>query len=136
MQVRQAPCLGRPRIAVTPWPSVRRRRRPLTAPKRRKAGGKPRHNVDKNKNIVDKIILRWQDCTSFEGGAMGRLTTHVLDTAQGKPGAGIAVTLYRIDGERRRGATPLTTTPWAWGKPPGGHERLSARRLLDSVWIL
>ncbi|MEP7207063.1 MAG: hydroxyisourate hydrolase [Casimicrobiaceae bacterium] len=26
---------------------------------------------------------------------MGRLTTHVLDTAHGKPGAGIAIALYR-----------------------------------------
>jgi 5-hydroxyisourate hydrolase len=32
---------------------------------------------------------------------MGRLTTHVLDTAQGKPGAGIKVDLYRVDRERR-----------------------------------
>lgn len=32
---------------------------------------------------------------------MGRLTTHVLDTANGTPGEGIAVSLYRIDGERR-----------------------------------
>lgn len=32
---------------------------------------------------------------------MGKLTTHVLDTANGKPGVGIAVTLYRLDGERR-----------------------------------
>src|SRR5436190_23162914 len=70
--------------------------------------GKPRHNVNKNKNIVDKIITRWQDCNSFEGEAMGRLTTHVLDTAQGKPGAGIAVALYRVDGERRRVATATT----------------------------
>jgi 5-hydroxyisourate hydrolase len=30
---------------------------------------------------------------------MGKLTTHVLDTAQGRPGAGIAVELYRIEGE-------------------------------------
>jgi 5-hydroxyisourate hydrolase len=30
---------------------------------------------------------------------MGKLTTHVLDTAQGKPGAGIAVELYRLDNE-------------------------------------
>ena len=30
---------------------------------------------------------------------MGRLTTHVLDTARGKPGAGIAVELYRLDNE-------------------------------------
>ena len=37
---------------------------------------------------------------------MGRLTTHVLDTASGKPGAGIRVSIIRIDGERRElGAT-------------------------------
>ncbi len=30
---------------------------------------------------------------------MGRLTTHVLDTAQGRPGAGIEVKLYRLEGE-------------------------------------
>jgi 5-hydroxyisourate hydrolase len=28
---------------------------------------------------------------------MGRLTTHVLNTAAGRPGAGIAVTLYRLN---------------------------------------
>lgn len=32
----------------------------------------------------------------------GRLTTHVLDTARGVPGAGIAVTLYALDGGARR----------------------------------
>ncbi len=31
---------------------------------------------------------------------MGRLTTHVLDTANGRPGAGIRITLYRNLGER------------------------------------
>ena len=31
----------------------------------------------------------------------GRLTTHVLDTASGKPASGLEVTLYRIEGERR-----------------------------------
>jgi 5-hydroxyisourate hydrolase len=30
---------------------------------------------------------------------VGRLTTHVLDLAQGKPGAGMAVTLYRRAGD-------------------------------------
>jgi 5-hydroxyisourate hydrolase len=30
---------------------------------------------------------------------MGKLTTHVLDTAQGRPGAGIPVELYRLEGE-------------------------------------
>lgn len=31
---------------------------------------------------------------------MGRLTTHVLDTANGCPASGIKVSLYRISGER------------------------------------
>lgn len=31
---------------------------------------------------------------------MGRLTTHVLDTAHGKPGAGIAIALYRRAGSQ------------------------------------
>lgn len=30
--------------------------------------------------------------------AAGRLTTHVLDTARGKPAAGVTITLYRVDG--------------------------------------
>lgn len=32
---------------------------------------------------------------------MGKLSTHVLDTAQGKPGAGVKVELYRIEDGRR-----------------------------------
>jgi len=39
---------------------------------------------------------------------MGRLTTHVLDTAQGRPGAGIDVTVYRVDGTRTRVAATVT----------------------------
>ena len=42
---------------------------------------------------------------------LGRLTTHVLDTAQGKPAAGVAIELWRLDtaGERRELlATALT----------------------------
>lgn len=31
----------------------------------------------------------------------GYLTTHVLDTALGRPAAGLAIDLYRIDGETR-----------------------------------
>ena len=31
---------------------------------------------------------------------MGRLTTHVLDTARGKPAAGLKIELYRLDGGR------------------------------------
>ena len=32
---------------------------------------------------------------------MGQLTTHVLDTAQGKPGNGIVVELYALHPEER-----------------------------------
>jgi 5-hydroxyisourate hydrolase len=32
---------------------------------------------------------------------MGRLTTHVLDTARGKPGGGVAVTVSRVEGAAR-----------------------------------
>ena len=32
---------------------------------------------------------------------MGKLTTHILDTAHGRPGAGIAISLFRIDHARR-----------------------------------
>lgn len=31
----------------------------------------------------------------------GRLTTHVLDTALGKPAAGLSISLFRIEGENR-----------------------------------
>lgn len=33
---------------------------------------------------------------------MGALTTHVLDTARGRPGAGIAITLYAVDADQGR----------------------------------
>ncbi len=32
---------------------------------------------------------------------MGKLSTHVLDITQGKPGAGVKVRLYRVDGTTR-----------------------------------
>lgn len=35
------------------------------------------------------------------GGSMGRLTTHILDTAQGRPAAGVGIRLVALDGERR-----------------------------------
>ncbi|MBK6726795.1 MAG: hydroxyisourate hydrolase [Xanthomonadales bacterium] len=40
---------------------------------------------------------------------MGKLTTHVLDTAHGKPGAGIAVALYRMNGYEREFVAGHTT---------------------------
>lgn len=48
---------------------------------------------------------------------MGRLTTHVLDTALGKPGAGIAVTVYRLDGERAEVARVVTNADGRCDQP-------------------
>ncbi len=39
----------------------------------------------------------------------GRLTTHVLDTANGRPAAGIPIELARLDGEARDVLTSVTT---------------------------
>lgn len=39
---------------------------------------------------------------------MGQLTTHVLDTAHGKPGAGIAIKLFALENGRHLVATSVT----------------------------
>lgn len=39
----------------------------------------------------------------------GYLTTHVLDTARGRPAEGIAIELYRLDGETRVHLATLRT---------------------------
>lgn len=41
--------------------------------------------------------------------AAGRLTTHVLDTMSGQPGAGLAIELFRHEGERRQRLAGITT---------------------------
>jgi 5-hydroxyisourate hydrolase len=46
----------------------------------------------------DNIARREHD----EAFAMGKLTTHVLDTAHGRPGAGIAIALFRLDANGTR----------------------------------
>ena len=40
---------------------------------------------------------------------MGRLTTHVLDTASGRPAAGLRIDLYRLDGAARVQLLSVTT---------------------------
>lgn len=40
---------------------------------------------------------------------MGKLSTHVLDTAHGRPAAGVAVELYALEGEARRLVTRAAT---------------------------
>ena len=47
--------------------------------------------------------------TTAPRGASGRLTTHVLDTTSGQPGAGITVELSRLDGERPERLARATT---------------------------
>lgn len=39
----------------------------------------------------------------------GRLTTHVLDTASGKPAAGLSIALYRLQGETRTHLKSVST---------------------------
>lgn len=40
---------------------------------------------------------------------MGRLSTHVLDTAKGKPAAGVKIMLYRITGQSHRKIKEMVT---------------------------
>ncbi len=40
---------------------------------------------------------------------MGKLTTHVLDTANGRPGAAIKVELFALSGDTRRALKTVTT---------------------------
>jgi 5-hydroxyisourate hydrolase len=40
---------------------------------------------------------------------MGRLTTHVLDTAAGRPAAGLRLTLFRVNGDQRASLIDATT---------------------------
>jgi 5-hydroxyisourate hydrolase len=48
---------------------------------------------------------------------MGRLTTHVLDTAHGRPGAGIEVAVYRVDDGRVRLASVFTNADGRTDRP-------------------
>ncbi len=41
---------------------------------------------------------------------MGRLTTHVLDTAHGRPGAGIRIKLFALQGDRDLIASTITNS--------------------------
>jgi 5-hydroxyisourate hydrolase len=50
-------------------------------------------------------------------GIMGRLTTHVLDTAQGRPGAGIKIDLYSIGTDRKRLVQAMTNADGRCDKP-------------------
>ena len=61
---------------------------------------------------------------------MGRLTTHVLDTASGRPAAGLHVVLHRLDGGATEIARGITNSDGRLDKPllegvafkPGNYE--------------
>jgi 5-hydroxyisourate hydrolase len=89
--------------------------------------------------------------------SMGRLTTHVLDTARGVPAAGLRVELFRLDGGRERLAEAVTNADGRLDGPlledgafrPGSYEIVfhagdyhgaaglpeSAPRFLDAIPI-
>lgn len=83
---------------------------------------------------------------------MGRLTTHVLDTAAGRPAAGLTVELYRIGQSAERIAVATTNADGRVDKPliegdafaPGVYElrfhagdylRRANARLLDPPFL-
>ncbi|BBI63887.1 hypothetical protein HSBAA_51930 [Vreelandella sulfidaeris] len=50
---------------------------------------------------------------------MGRLTTHVLDTAKGQPGQGIIIEVFRLsNGERQILSTVTTNNDGRCDAPP------------------
>ena len=63
----------------------------------------------------------------------GRLTTHVLDTALGRPAAGLAIRLYRLDGgDRRLLASAVTNADGRTDRPLLEGEVSSASALTRS----
>lgn len=48
---------------------------------------------------------------------MGRLTTHVLDTAHGKPGEGVRIKLFAMEGGRHLVASAVTNADGRTGEP-------------------
>lgn len=56
---------------------------------------------------------------------MGKLTTHVLDTARGAPGAGITVIVYSLDGKRQERARAVTNADGRCDQPLLAGEALT-----------
>lgn len=57
---------------------------------------------------------------------MARLTTHVLDTAHGRPAAGVAVRLFSIEAERRLLASTETNADGRTDTPLSGTAELAS----------
>jgi 5-hydroxyisourate hydrolase len=47
---------------------------------------------------------------AVKGMTMGKLTTHILDTAHGRPGAGIRIKLFALQGDRHLIANTVTNS--------------------------
>jgi 5-hydroxyisourate hydrolase len=62
-------------------------------------------------DIVAVVVLAnaWHRIPQREVTLLGRLTTHVLDTAHGTPAEGMAVTLYRRVADRFESLRSVTT---------------------------
>lgn len=48
---------------------------------------------------------------------MGKLTTHILDTAQGCPAAGVGIRLFALDGDRRLVASAVSNADGRTDQP-------------------
>lgn len=57
---------------------------------------------------------------------MGKLTTHVLDTASGIPAAGVHIRLYALDGGRELRAAAVTNDDGRSGEPLLADEALAS----------
>ena len=64
---------------------------------------------------------------------MGRITTHVLDTAAGKPAAGLKIVLTRLDGAPQAIATGVTNADGRLDKPLLEGAAFAAGHLRDRV---
>ena len=60
------------------------------------------------------------------GDMMGRLTTHVLDTANGKPGNGIRISLFSLDGGRTLLTSAVTNLDGRTDNPLLAEEAFTA----------
>jgi len=66
---------------------------------------------------------------------MGNLTTHVLDTAAGCPGAGIAIELYRLENDRILLTAVRTNNDGRCDQPLLADEDFCTGEFLDQVVI-
>lgn len=57
--------------------------------------------------------------------SMGRLTTHILDTAAGAPAAGVAIRLFALQGDRELCASAVTNSDGRTDRPLLEDEAMS-----------